>query len=125
MCSPKVGAAIHLGDPVYINRRDMACPLLGAQLEPPRPPSHAGSNLLETIKVPRGNFAAIKGKLPPAQYETDMAGQNMRAAPRAARGGFGECYTLAVLHITACCKMTTQYCITRQLSPLGEQCVCV
>ncbi|KAG2431324.1 hypothetical protein HYH02_013452 [Chlamydomonas schloesseri] len=36
------------------------------------PPATAGSNLVETIKVPRGNIAAIKNKLPPAQYATDM-----------------------------------------------------
>lgn len=36
------------------------------------PPSTAGSVLINTIKVPRGNFAAIKGKLPPANYASDV-----------------------------------------------------
>ncbi|KAJ9517846.1 hypothetical protein QJQ45_004112 [Haematococcus lacustris] len=35
------------------------------------PPSTAQSTLIDTIKVPRGNFAAIKSKLPPAQYASD------------------------------------------------------
>jgi hypothetical protein len=29
-------------------------------------------HLPATPQVPRGNFAAIKGKLPPANYATDM-----------------------------------------------------
>ncbi len=35
------------------------------------PPPTAAS-VIDTIKVPRGNFAAIKGKLPPANYASDM-----------------------------------------------------
>lgn len=37
-------------------------------LQPMQPPPTAGSALIDTIKVPRGNFGAIKGKLPPANY---------------------------------------------------------
>ncbi|GLC62909.1 hypothetical protein PLESTB_001958200 [Pleodorina starrii] len=53
-------------------------------MESRNPPPTAGSALVETIKVPRGNIAAIKNKLPPAQYATDML--NM-GAPGGGGGG--------------------------------------
>ncbi|KAF5837626.1 kinase-like domain-containing protein [Dunaliella salina] len=52
--------------------------------QPPRPASNAGSALLDTIKVPRGNFAAVKKSLPPPNYATDMLqnhGENFRGKP--------------------------------------------
>lgn len=58
------------------------------QSYPPPPPSTSGGKeLLDTIKVPRGNFAAVKNRLPPANYATDML-----APPGAGKAGkgFGE-----------------------------------
>ncbi|GLI64257.1 hypothetical protein VaNZ11_007459 [Volvox africanus] len=53
------------------------------------PPATAGSALVETIKVPRGNIAAIKNKLPPAQYATDMLNMGANGP-----GGHGQMATI-------------------------------
>lgn len=70
-------------------------PVCPQPYNPPRPPSTSGNHaLLDTIKVPRGNFAAIKTKLPPANYATDMLppgpGGRLRGKPGAKGMGFGE-----------------------------------